>query len=240
VDGKKTFFLSADYPYYRDSIDNWSDRIDSLKQAHIQVISFYVPWRHHAVQGAIDFEGTTLANRNVKRFIELCAEKEMYVLLKPGPFIHAETDYGGLPDFVDPDNDPEIDPMLNGEGAKRKWHQTLPAPTDPKFSRLIKDWYEQVNEQLIKPNTYPQGPIISLQILNEGVYSDAQHPVTEYDYSVTSIALFRSFLAEKYNSIENYNHLHHSGVSSFAEILPPTELGEITHEADMLRYLDWA
>jgi beta-galactosidase len=240
LDGKKTFFLSADYPYYRDSVDNWADRIEQLKSAHIQVISFYVPWRHHAVNGGIDFDGSTIANRNVKRFIEICAEKEMYVLLKPGPFIHAETDYGGLPDFVNPDNDSEIDPMLSGKGVKRAWQQTLPAPNDSKFNRLIKDWFEQVNEQLIKPNTYPHGPIISLQILNEGVYSDAQHPVTEYDYSSTSIEVFRSFLAEKYNNIKNYNHLHHTSVTSFTEIVPVSELGEITHEADLLRYLDWA
>jgi beta-galactosidase len=240
LDGKKTFFLSADYPYYRDAVENWADRIEQLKGAHIRVVSFYVPWRHHAVNDVFDFDGTTLANRNVKKFIEICTEKEMYVLLKPGPFIHAETDYGGLPDFVNPDNDPEIDPMLNGARAKRTWQQSLPAPTDPKFNRLIKDWYEQVNEQLIKPNTYPHGPIISLQILNEGVYSDAQHPVTEYDYSATSIELFRSFLADKYISIENYNHLHHTRIASFAEIIPASEMGELTHEADMLQYMDWA
>ncbi|TFE28599.1 beta-galactosidase [Cohnella luojiensis] len=240
LDGKKTFFLSADYPYYRDSVDNWADRIEQLKSAHIRVVSFYVPWRHHAVNGGIDFEGATLPNRNVKRFIEICAEKEMYVLLKPGPFIHAETDYGGLPDFVNPDNDSGIDPMLNGEGAKRTWHHTLPAPTDPKFSSLVKIWFEQVNEQLIRPNTYPRGPIVSLQILNEGVYSDAQHPVTEYDYSVTSIDAFRNFLVEKYKTIDNYNELHRTTARSFAEINPPSELKEIQHEAGVLIYLDWA
>ena len=47
IDKKPMVFLSADYPYYRDSVDNWPSRIASLKAMGCNVITFYVPWRHH-------------------------------------------------------------------------------------------------------------------------------------------------------------------------------------------------
>ncbi|MBB6734892.1 beta-galactosidase [Cohnella zeiphila] len=240
MNGKRTFLLSADYPYYRDDPANWGDRLEKLKAAHIGIVSFYVPWRHHAVNGRIDFTGETRPNRNVKAFIRLCAEKGLLALLKPGPFIHAETDYGGLPDFVSPEQAEAIDPMLNGRGERRKWHKELPAPTDPAFEGMVRDWFGIVDRELIRPNAYPAGPIVALQILNEGVYSDAQHEVTDYDYSVSSKARFRQFIERKYGSIASYNEAHRTEFADYEEIEPPAAPGNVEKEEDLLAYLDWA
>jgi beta-galactosidase len=244
IEGKPKFLLSADYPYYRDLAENWSHRLDLLKQAHVDVITFYVPWRHHLTKNGMgntfDFEGKAKPNKNVKQFIRLCQEKNLYVILKPGPFIHAETDFGGLPDNVSPEENKSIEPMLDNRQNKREWHKVLPAPLDIHFSQEVQSWFEQVDRELIGPNTYPHGPIISLQILNEGVYSDAQHPVTDYDYSQTSKELFQHFLCEKYESMENYNRLHQTSYKRFPQIEPPTEIDSLTHDGDILAYLDWA
>jgi beta-galactosidase len=240
VQGKPQFLLSADYPYYRDSVEHWSDRLDRLKKSHVNVISFYVPWRHHHVGNSVDFEGTLSPNKNVKLFIKLCQEKGFFVLLKPGPFIHAETDFGGLPDFVSPEFDSSIDPMLNGKREQRKWHKVLPSPIDPQYNKWIREWFELVDRELIQPYQYPAGPIIALQILNEGVYSDAQHEVTAYDYSVSSIKLFQQFIIEKYEKITTYNRLHGSTHSEFNEIIPPSEMKSISKITELLHYKDWA
>jgi beta-galactosidase len=240
LQGKPQFLLSADYPYYRDAVENWSDRLERLKKSHVNVISFYVPWRHHHVGNTIDFEGNLASNKNVKLFIQLCNEKGLYVLLKPGPFIHAETDFGGLPDFVSPEYNSSIDPMLNGRGEQRKWHKVLPSPTDPQYNEWIRKWFELVDHELIQPNQYPKGPIIALQILNEGVYSDAQHAVTEYDYSVTSVKLYQQFLKEKYRDIASYNRIHGSQYKHFNKISPHVELKSISYIYQLIGYKDWA
>ncbi|MDB5053556.1 MAG: Beta-galactosidase-like protein [Bacilli bacterium] len=240
VQEKPQFLLTADYPYYRDSVENWADRLERLKRCHINVISFYVPWRHHHVGDIIDFEGVLSPNKNVKLFIKLCREKGLSVLLKPGPFVHAETDFGGLPDFVSPEYNESIDPMLNASGEQRKWHKVLPSPTDPQYNKWIQEWFELVDRELIQPNQYPQGPIIALQILNEGIYSDAQHVVTDYDYSVTSIKMYQQFLEEKYETIAEYNRLHGTKLKSFFNVLPVSEMKSISNLAEVLLYKDWA
>jgi beta-galactosidase len=240
IEGKPQFLLSADYPYYRDSVENWSDRLDRLIKSHVNVISFYVPWRHHHVGNTVDFEGNLKANKNVKLFIQLCREKGLYILLKPGPFIHAETDFGGLPDFVSPEYNSSIDPMLNGRGERRKWHKDLPSPTDPQYNEWIRQWFELVDRELIQPNQYPKGPIIALQILNEGVYSDAQHEVTEYDYSVSSIKLYQQFLEEKYQNIASYNSIHGTQFDQYDKIFPPSGMKSISKFSQLIDYKDWA
>ena len=93
------FLVTADYPYYRDDAGNWDDRLKKIKNAGIDAVTFYTPWRHHAHKSGdkieLDFDGRTQPNRNVKFFLELCAEKKLWAVVKPGPYIHAELTFGG-------------------------------------------------------------------------------------------------------------------------------------------------
>jgi beta-galactosidase len=73
--GKPQFFLSSDYPYYRDSVEHWSDRLDRLKKCHVNVISFYVPWRHHHIGSTVDFDGILSPNKNVKQLFDSVRKK---------------------------------------------------------------------------------------------------------------------------------------------------------------------
>lgn len=66
----------------------------------------------------------------------------MYAVVKPGPFIHAETDFGGLPDFVEGGKFYEA--MLDNEEHERIWHKALPAPFDQKFEKAVCDWFRVV------------------------------------------------------------------------------------------------
>ncbi|HRZ67804.1 MAG TPA: beta-galactosidase, partial [Candidatus Omnitrophota bacterium] len=98
------FLVTADYPYYRDDAANWDDRLKKIKGAGIDAVTFYTPWRHHMRRDgekfSADFDGTTQPNRNVKLFLELCRKNGLWAVVKPGPFIHAELTFGGLPDWA--------------------------------------------------------------------------------------------------------------------------------------------
>lgn len=103
LNGKPRFVWSADYPYYRDQSADGPRQLDSLKAMNVEIITCYIPWRHHAPRdprkgGLYDFRGRLNGRTNVSRFLELIAERELLVIVKPGPYIHAETRYGGLPD----------------------------------------------------------------------------------------------------------------------------------------------
>ncbi|QSO50462.1 beta-galactosidase [Alicyclobacillus curvatus] len=232
VNGEAEVALSADYPYYRDSVENWEDRIIKLKRAGMNIITFYVPWRHHHVQResgfVYDFTGHTEHNRNVLHFIELIHKHGMYAIIKPGPFIHAEVDFGGLPDFVE--GGVLGEPMLDAEGNARYWHRVLPAPMDRKFDAAVRDWLTAVRETVLRPHEHPKGPIIAVQLLNEGLYSDGQYPPTAYDYSESGLR----FHSQRLHTAGDL------GEGETAFVPRKLDVAETKELSDLVPYLQWS
>lgn len=223
MNGQPNFLWSADYPYYRDNRNNWSARLDKLKDMNVKIITFYIPWRHHAYtdplygDGIYDFTGQTLDSRDLKYFLDLIENKGLYAIVKPGPFIWAEVDYGGLPNYViDAINTGKIEPDQDSSGLPNQYVQPLghkvPAALDPYYLTYVKDWLKHVNDFIVAENyLYPNGPIIGMQLLNEGIYSNARERVTgfkSYDWSYSSRKEFRNFLEERYGNLDNYNADH--------------------------------
>lgn len=237
VDGAPRFLWSADYPYYRDDPAHWQDRLQKLAAAGIQVISCYVPWRHHAPVdplqggGGYDFDGRTQGNRDVKGFLRLVHAQGLQAVAKPGPFVHAELRYGGLPDYVDPDLNPRIEPEVTGSGALFRWiasrehpeaNHSLPAPLDPVYLEYVRDWLRAVTEQVLAPLTWPRGPIVALQLMNEGICCDAGNGIVpNMGYSRASTAAYRAFLQRTYGSLQDYNRLHGTRHTTWALVGNP-------------------
>lgn len=249
-DGQQFLLVSADYPYYRDDRANWADRLQTLKSLGIQVVTAYIPWRHHQLSPtqAPDFVGQTQPNRDVLGFLALCASLELPVIMKPGPFVHAELNYGGLPDWTCPVNNPEIEPLLNAYGSSVYWTGAaldnsgtqvapwpLPAPFSPAFSHLVHTWMAQVSEQVIRPHEAPDGPIIALQIANEGIYSNGQHAPWAYDYSPSALALYREFLQARYQTLDHYNQQNATQFTAWEHIPAPQD----GHSQHRQPYIDW-
>jgi beta-galactosidase len=249
--GTPGVFITADYPYYRDDARNWADRLGSLKRMGISTVTVYIPWRHHQVDPAAapDFTGRTQPNRDVLGFLRLCADLGLSVIAKPGPFIHAEVNYGGLPDWVCPLNNPKIEALLNAGGEAETWAGSraaadgaaveqwpLPAPFSPEFLRLTVDWMRRVGEEVIRPLSAPDGPIVALQIANEGIYSNGQHAPWAYDYSPSALAVFRQFLADQYRAIANLNRLYGGEYPDWSAVPAPRRWDA---GAAPQRYVDW-
>ena len=238
INGQPVFFNSADYPYYRDDALNWRTRLQSLKAMGVKVISSYIPWRHHQLFSNMepDFNGRTQPNRDVLKFISLCSELDLALIAKPGPFIHAEINYGGLPDWTCPLYDPAIEPLSDSTGKPCLWNGSgidktsqkiekwpLPAPFSPKFLQLTRQWLSQVGKQVIQPFETPQGPIVAVQIGNEGIYSNGQHAPWAYDYSRSALEMYKRFLDENHRDLKD----------------APTHWNFPTNLDEMHSFVDW-
>ncbi|MDD4879230.1 MAG: beta-galactosidase [Candidatus Omnitrophica bacterium] len=240
IDDKPVFLNSADYPYYRDDPGNWDDRLKKIKMMGIDVVSFYVPWRHHVIGSGgkytVDFDGRTQPNRNVKLFAELCAKNKLWMVVKPGPFIHAETNYGGLPDWVSPEADPEIEPFIDSKGYRHRWPprngKMVPAPLSGKFKGMTKEWFGLVDKNVIKDNVYPKGNIIAVQVCNEGLYSDIPNLITDFDYSPSALSLYRKFTKEKGLRAPR-------GLKVPRNLRVPRDVSAIKTRPDLKAYLTW-
>ncbi|MFG6197423.1 beta-galactosidase [Nonomuraea sp. JJY05] len=238
IDGQ--VLVTADYPYYRDDPAVWADRLRAVRdELGIEVVTCYLPWRHHQPEPGLapDFTGATHPARDVVGFLALCAELGLRVIAKPGPFIHAEVGYGGLPDWVCPDADPSIEPLLDAEGKPSLWSdgalsRPLPAPLGAAFLARTTQWLSAVGKEVLADAP----AVVALQIANEGVYTNGARPLTAYDYSPSGLAFYRDRLRSWYGTPQSYNAAHATAHADWAEAEPPPRAGGLLARADWGRF----
>jgi beta-galactosidase len=250
-DGEPFFFIGIDYQYYRDKRANWAARLDQLQAGHGNVITFYIPWRHHILHdpktGAVgyDFTGSTLDSRDVITFIKLIAERGLHAVVKPGPFVHSELNVGGLPDITSPTFNPEIEPVRIHDGTPLHWeydHTQMPSPYDAQFFALAKGWLAAVHD-VLAPFVGEGGPIIGVQLLDETIYCTSNDAPWHFGYDAPDMRVFHKQLKEKYKTIARYNALHGTEYKAFEFIIAPKldpNAPVATRREELLAYIDWA
>ncbi|MCC7145399.1 MAG: beta-galactosidase [Phycisphaeraceae bacterium] len=97
LDGRRIWLVSGSIHYSRTPRQLWLNRIRAAKQAGLNCIETYVFWNLHEPQpGRFDFTG----DNDIRHFVRLIADQGMYCILRPGPYVCAEWDFGGLPPWL--------------------------------------------------------------------------------------------------------------------------------------------
>ena len=152
--GDKTFLLNgkpfvvkaAELHYPRIPRAYWEHRIKRCKALGMNTVCLYVFWNIHEQQeGKFDFTG----NNDVAEFCRLCQKNGMYVIVRPGPYVCAEWEMGGLPWW-----------LLKKKDIKLR-------EKDPYFMERVKIFEKKVGEQLASLTIQNGGPIIMVQVENE-------------------------------------------------------------------------
>ena len=165
--GDKTFLLNgqpfivkaAEVHYPRIPRPYWEHRIQMCKALGMNAVCIYIFWNiHEQREGVFDFTG----NNDVAEFCRLAQKNGMYVIVRPGPYVCAEWEMGGLPWW-----------LLKKKDIRLR-------ERDPYFMKRVKIFEEKVGEQL-KPLTIQNGgPIIMIQVENEyGSYGEDKPYVSE-------------------------------------------------------------
>ena len=173
--GNKTFLLNgqpfivkaAEVHYPRIPRPYWEHRIQMCKALGMNAVCIYIFWNIHEQQeGVFDFSG----NNDVAEFCRLAQKNGLYVIVRPGPYVCAEWEMGGLPWW-----------LLKKKDIKLR-------ERDPYFMERVKIFEEKVGEQL-KPLTIQNGgPIIMIQVENEyGSYGEDKPYVSEIRDCLRSI-----------------------------------------------------
>ena len=158
--GDKTFLLNgkpfvvkaAELHYPRIPRPYWEHRIKMCKALGMNTVCLYVFWNIHEQQeGKFDFTG----NNDVAEFCRLAQRNGLYVIVRPGPYVCAEWEMGGLPWWL-----------------LKKKDIRLREP-DPYFMERVKLFERKVGEQLASLTIQNGGPIIMVQVENEyGSYGE--------------------------------------------------------------------
>ncbi|MGL3807696.1 glycoside hydrolase family 35 protein [Paeniglutamicibacter sp. R2-26] len=150
LDGRPHRILSGALHYFRVHPDLWADRIRKARQMGLNTIETYVAWNAHApARGTFDTEGIL----DLGRFLDLVAAEGMHAIVRPGPYICAEWDNGGLPAW------------LFGAGAEAI------RSDDPVYMAAVAEYFEQLAPILVPRQAHLGGPVVLIQIENEyGAY----------------------------------------------------------------------
>ena len=101
LNNRKLFLNSGEIHYFRIRRDLWNRHLDSAREAGLTTVSTYVPWAwHEPTEGVFDFDGASSPERDLKGWLQQCHARGLTCIVKPGPFILAETRGAGLPDWL--------------------------------------------------------------------------------------------------------------------------------------------
>jgi beta-galactosidase len=146
LDGKPFQVISGEMHYPRIPRAYWRQRFRMARAMGLNTITTYVFWNvHEPKPGVYDFSG----NNDVAEFVREAQQEGLYVILRPGPYVCAEWEFGGYPSWL------------------LKDHSTLVRTSDPKFMVPTARWIERLGKELAPLQVGNGGPIILTQVENE-------------------------------------------------------------------------
>lgn len=145
-DSKIVSILSGEMHYSRIPHQYWRHRLQMMKGMGLNTVATYVFWNYHETEpGKWDFSG----DKDLAEYIKIAGEEGMMVILRPGPYVCAEWEYGGYPWW-----------LQNVPGMEvRRDNEVFLAHTKAYINRL----YEEVGDLQCTKG----GPIIMIQCENE-------------------------------------------------------------------------
>lgn len=161
LDGQPFYLLAGCIHYFRWPHAEWRSLLIQARRAGLNTIDTVIPWnRHEPRPGHFDFADEA----NLAAFLDLCHVLGLKVIVRPGPYICAEWENGGLPAW-----------LTATPGIRLR-------VDDPQALKAVERWFDRLMEVLV-PRQYTRGgPIILCQIENEhwasGVYAHDFHQQT--------------------------------------------------------------
>ncbi len=238
VDGQVISMYSGSVHYWRIKQELWSEMLDKVKGLGFSGITTYIPWEIHEItRGVFDF-GEIEPSKDIDKFLSLCDEKGITVSVRPGPQINSELTWFGFPERIIKNPTYQAKNPKGGKVILNQVPKPIPALsyTNENFLAEVDIWYDAICP-ILEKHQPPKGNLVAVQIDNEMGYFFHINPYTT-DYSESSKTLYRSFLKEKYESIQKLNNMYHSNYLCFEEINPPVRF-EGSSKDELPYYLDW-
>jgi beta-galactosidase len=147
LDGKPFRIISGEIHPARVPAEYWRHRIKMAKAMGCNTVAAYIFWNYHeTAEGVYDFSS---GNRNLREFFREVAEEGMWLILRPGPYVCAEWEFGGLPPYL----------LRNPELKVRCM--------DPVYMKAAENYIAKLADEIRPYLVTNGGPVILLQVENE-------------------------------------------------------------------------
>lgn len=152
MDGKPYKIMSGAMHYFRIPKEYWRDRLLKLKECGLNTLETYIAWNmHEPEEGKFVFDG----NLDISAYLDICEELGLNVIIRPGPYICAEWEFGGFPWWL------------------LKYENITLRAYDEVYLSKVRRYYTRLFDELRPHLASNGGSIIMFQIENEyGSYGD--------------------------------------------------------------------
>ncbi|MET7718117.1 beta-galactosidase family protein [Streptomyces sp. NPDC005407] len=153
LDGRPVRLLSGALHYFRVHEEQWGHRLAMLRAMGLNCVETYVPWNLHEPEPGRYADADALA-----RFLDAAHAAGLWAIVRPGPYICAEWENGGLPHW------------LTGRLGRRV------RTDDAEYLGHVERWFTRLLPQVVERQSGPDGgPVIMVQVENEyGSYGSDQ------------------------------------------------------------------
>ncbi|MBQ3655292.1 MAG: beta-galactosidase [Bacteroidales bacterium] len=146
LNGKPFLVKAAEIHYSRIPKEYWENRIQLCKALGMNTLCIYIFWNYHEMEeGKFDFSG----DKDIAEFCRLAQKNGMYIIVRPGPYVCAEWEMGGLPWW-----------LLKNDSIQLR---TL----DSDYMNHVEKFMAEVGKQLSPLQITNGGNIIMVQVENE-------------------------------------------------------------------------
>lgn len=146
LDGQPLLILSGEIHYPRVPRAYWRDRMKKMKAMGLNTLCTYIFWNLHEPQpGKFDFSG----NLDIAAFVRTAQEEGLWVIVRPGPYICTEWEFGGFPSWLLAPPDSKV------------------RSADPRFLKAAENYMKRVGRELAPLQIMRGGPVIMAQVENE-------------------------------------------------------------------------
>ncbi|CAG9834591.1 unnamed protein product [Diabrotica balteata] len=164
LNNKNITIYSGAFHYFRVPRAYWRDRLRKMRAAGLNTVETYVPWNLHEPQsgvydfgnGGSDFEDFL----HVEEFLKIAKEEDLFALVRAGPYICSEWEFGGLPSWI----------LRNTSSVRNS--------KDQNYLSYVKRYFNVLLPLLALLQFQKGGPIIGFQIENE--YGNTGNDDVEY------------------------------------------------------------
>lgn len=145
INGHRVVPVMGEIHYSRVPEQEWETELLKMEEGGVNIIATYILWNHiEEIEGQLDWSG----QRNLRQFLNVCKKLDLPVIVRIGPWCHAEARLGGLPDWV----------YTKGCDIRTE---------DPKFMEIATQWYRNVFAQMQGLQWKDGGPVLACQFDNE-------------------------------------------------------------------------
>lgn len=222
VGGDPVFLVAGELDYFSVPRKQWKSRMSAMKSAGINCLWIRMPWRLHEPEpGRFDFGSKKDEVRDVEGFLKAAKEKDLYVIVRPGPMIGPELKYSGLPDWI-AEKKPDLRSKTRAGADRGPGSVSL---LHPSFLESASGWMEQAGRVIAKHTLAAGGPVAFVQLDGPGpgipdTYADADFNSAALGFGKKD-GRYPHFLWTRYQTIDKVNYEYGGQYTSFQQVRPP-------------------